>query len=280
MMLLLPLLLMLPKLAIDRPTLVLLPGFGNNAEDYKNLTTIMSERGYKSITLPLQRTDWFKVFLRGALDPDFWLGQAPATNAAFGWYLDLVEDAVDKLDGEPCVLVGHSAGGWLARAALPVLRSRAKVKAVVTLGAPHKTPPDFMDMTRGAVTITNKLFPGAYYSQIQYISVAGNPIRGVKQERKSPFESTTVAGFAYNSYQQLCGDGGVEGDGVVPVISAHLENATQINIGSFGGYHSVNEPNRWYGSDAGINEWLPVLEAKIQSGTNQGLFGIDLSKWT
>ena len=44
---------------------------------------------------------------------------APRSKVAFGWYLDraqeLIEAAVQK-SGEPVVVVGHSAGGWLARA--------------------------------------------------------------------------------------------------------------------------------------------------------------------
>jgi hypothetical protein len=123
-----------------------------------------------------------------------------------------------------------------------------RILGIVTLGAPHvpPPPPNVMDMTRGALRITHETFPGAYHSKsnkkskrnengsvdgkksgndnnrddnhdIFYITVAGNAVRGKKQERTSPFEPTTVTGFAYNSYNAVLGDGTALGDGVVPV---------------------------------------------------------------
>ena len=40
---------------------------------------------------------------------------------AYGWYLDLAKAKVEETvlsGGEPVILIGHSAGGWLARALL------------------------------------------------------------------------------------------------------------------------------------------------------------------
>ena len=74
-------------------------------------------------------------------------------------------------------LVGHSAGGWLARAFLGDDKyfdasessvsgpteggpNRA-VRSLVSLGAPHLAPPPHVrDMTGGAVTWVNKTWPG------------------------------------------------------------------------------------------------------------------------
>ncbi|GMI48625.1 hypothetical protein TrCOL_g7750 [Triparma columacea] len=221
--------------------------------------------------------DWLKVFSRGATDLSFWAGKAPPTNKAFGWYLDLVHDSVQKHDGTPCVLMGHSAGGWLARACLGdgsgngriwgsgdgKQLKREEVLAIVTLGAPHYPPPDTsMEMTRGALTLTSELIPGCFHDEVYYMSVGGSPIVGEKQNRLwwKFWEPTTVEGFAYNSYMGVCGKGGVEGDGVVPQCSAHLDGSRQISLGKEGGFHSVNEPERWYGSEMGLNKWLREME--------------------
>jgi pimeloyl-ACP methyl ester carboxylesterase len=143
------------------------------------------------------------------------------------------------------LLVCHSAGGWLARAALgylnDVIDPRQRVCGVVTLGAPHlPPPPGVMDMTRGALRFTNDDFPGAYYQQedVFYITVVGDAIAGVAQQKSSPFEPTSTTGFAYVSYQAVSGVGTTSGDGVVPVSHAHLEGATQLNLPGI--FHSIN----------------------------------------
>lgn len=41
--------------------------------------------------------------------------------------------------------------------------------------------------------------------------------------------------------------------GVVPQCAAHLEGATQIDLEGI--FHSINVPDRWYGSDNVIDLW-------------------------
>ena len=52
----------------------------------------------------------------------------------------------------------------------------------------------------------------------------------------------------------------ISGDGVVPQRSAHLDGSKQISLGEEGGFHSVNEPERWYGSKVGVSKWLGEME--------------------
>ena len=70
----------------------------------------------------------------------------------------------------------------------------------------------------------------------------------------------SAARVAFTNYQALAGDGGLLGDGVIPVECAHLEGAEQITLE--GVLHSINEAGttlpteRWYGSEAVVDRWL------------------------
>lgn len=227
--------------------LLILPGFGNDSVDYtmeNSLVSSLQEQGWEPeqiAVLPVARADWLQVFSRGALDWKFWAAEAPPTRPAFSWYLERISQEINSLgEDEKVVLVGHSAGGWLGRAAIgfgsedegapPV--DLAKVAGIVTLGAPNlPPPPGVMDMTRGALRITNERFPGAHHApDLFYLTAIGLSVAGEKQERKSPIEPTSIKGFAFNSYEAVCGDGTAIGDGVVPQCAGHLEGAVQVSV--------------------------------------------------
>jgi len=278
--------------------LLILPGFGNDREDYflpqsreGSIVESLRQRGWSCSNttdtedqvrvLPVARKDWLNVFTKGALDPKFWANEAPPTRPAFRWYLDLIAEEIENICGTDensrVVLVGHSAGGWLARAALgygstsafdereevlPLSVDIKKVLGLVTLGAPHfPPPPQIMDMTRGALRLTHETFPNNFHDpELFYITVMGEAIQGVKQEGKKPWEATTATGFAFNSYEAVCGDGTEVGDGVVPKCSGHLEGAQRIDLP--GVLHSINAPSRWYGSTNIIDAWhTPMMES-------------------
>jgi pimeloyl-ACP methyl ester carboxylesterase len=238
-----------PSSIPENVKLLILPGFGNDSVDYtmdKSIVASLQERGWKPEQidlLPVQRGDWLQVFTRGLLDWKFWAGVAAPIRPAFRWYLERIADKIEALDeDETIILVGHSAGGWLGRAALGFgssgdkddapLVDLSKVSGVVTLGSPHlPPPPEIMDMTRGALRITNEKFPGAHHSpSLFYLTTIGPAVVGKEQEKQSPVEQTTLQGFAYNSYEAVCGDGTAIGDGVVPQCAGHLEDALQVRL--------------------------------------------------
>lgn len=275
----------------DNVRLLILPGFGNDSKDYYldqapqgSLVGSLKKRGWKDDqikVLPISRTDWLNVFVRGAFDLEFWRSNADPTRQAFRWYLDRIAASVRELvndggDGTKVCVIGHSAGGWIARSAIGFGTAAASddndgtsfsinlddIVGIVTLGAPNLPPPaEQMDMTRGALRITNENFPGAFHEALFYITVVGEAIVGKKQERKSPFEPTTADGFAFESYVACSGVGDAIGDGVVPASKAHLPGATQITLDDV--YHSINVPNKWYGSDSEIDRWHDTMIVEI-----------------
>jgi hypothetical protein len=292
--------------------LLILPGFGNDSSDYLleqtpqgSLVKSLLNRGWQNeqiYILPVKRPDWLQVFTSGLFDLQFWQGIAPPTRPSFRWYIKRIVDGVNEItntndsDGDTSnvnkrkpvkvVLIGHSAGGWLGRAAIgygsvgddpnSFIRciDLTKVCGIVTLGTPNlPPPPDVMDMTRGALKLTSIQFPGAYHDELFYLTVIGDAVQGVKQERKTPFERTSIPGFAYNSYEAVCGDGEQIGDGVVPMISGHLDGAVQINLDGI--FHSINEPDKWYGSDSVIDDWHQEMLHQIAQRSNATNFRLE-----
>ena len=270
---------------------VILPGFGNDATDYSNPLGMGSEIsiqqnllncGIKSVEIvPIVRNDWLKI-ISGVFTIDFWKSQCKPTTL-FGFYCKAVDAKVRQIyrdTGKPVVLVGHSAGGWLARALLAngtwaepnqnsssadlnldYIESSKLVMGLITLGSPHYPPQEgFPDMTRGALQYVSRNFPGAFLynspHNIFYMTVAGTAVKGNHTAEKG-----TTTKFASDSYLQVTGDrnnmGNELGDGIVPLKSAHLDDALQITLSN--AWHSIQAPeNMWYGGNMLIiNQWLP-----------------------
>ncbi|KAL4434662.1 hypothetical protein ABPG77_002785 [Micractinium sp. CCAP 211/92] len=251
-----------------------------------SIASALQRRGFCVYVLPCTRTDWFKVG-RALFTRAFW-GTRCTTSPGYSWYLERVKAVVDRArletGSEQVDLLGHSAGGWLARAFLGQAEYKDQplgasadtlgsadnephpaVRTLVTLGTPHTPPPadKVKDMTGGALTWVNSTWPGAYFAGqgVQYVSVAGRAVRGDQDADRK-----TLSGYACGSYQQVCGQGHETlGDAVVPLGSALLEGSDHVVLD--GVFHSMsrvrtfNEPAAvpWYGSEQVLDAWLHHL---------------------
>jgi hypothetical protein len=95
--------------------------------NYNSLQTETTTTNNKNITIgtclvaPLPRTEWIKV-ARQLPTKDFWDATLPV-HKTLGWYFDAMETALADIfakegpDVNICI-VGHSIGGWVARAYL------------------------------------------------------------------------------------------------------------------------------------------------------------------
>lgn len=272
---------------------VILPGFGNATRDYvapfgkpdDSLTSVLLRRGIQSFVVPIERKDWFRVG-RMAITMDFYRGQC-TTHPGYSWYLERVKEtvnaAVSSSGSDKVLLVGHSAGGWLARAFIGQVEYREdgvdsdeedphqSVAGLVTLGTPHFPPPALSKvkcMTGGALGWVNDRWPGAYYASkgVSYVCVTSSAIKGDQYADKR-----SLAGYSAGSYRQVAGSGhGVEGDAVVPMHSALLEGAEHVilreALHSMSRVRTFEEPavEPWYGSDCVIDEWLDVAMQAVQ----------------
>lgn len=159
---------------------MVLPGLGNNSEDYAPLAAALRARGLVVEVAPVKRLDWarnasglrYSAYWRGTLQP----------RPTVDWYLERVGAAAGAArsaagEGAPLTLLAHSAGGWLGR--LFMLEDRADVDRFVSLGSPHlPPPPGVVDQTRGILTWVDQACPGAFHEGVQYVTVAGKYLQG------------------------------------------------------------------------------------------------------
>jgi len=282
---------------------VICPGFGNDSIDYDTpleqpaevgLKSVLARRGFdpsQIYTVPVKRADWIRV-AGGLLDfPDFYLGNAKPTGFGYGWYLkrlkETVDLAYDQQEGgtkEKVLVIGHSAGGWLARAAMAdgewsslddnnkedssvAVRTSDRVRCLVTMGAIHRVPEDESTcVTRGALKYTDENYPGALLKDegIGYVSIGGAAIVGDESKDKEESQPSDLQGseaddyykvrgegnsnrVAFTSYKAVAGDGNLIGDGVVPLEWTQLEGSKQLELPDV--LHSINEAGTTFPTD-------------------------------
>ncbi|KAL7540806.1 hypothetical protein ACHAWF_006786 [Thalassiosira exigua] len=281
---------------LSRVPVVICPGFGNDQVDYVSplsrgseygFVTALARRGFDPANvrvLPLKRYEWARVG-GGLLDvPDFYRGTCTPEGRGYGWYVRRLREEVERayIDAggeEKVVLIGHSAGGWLARAALgdgswtvddgaappggSTTSSRAsdRVRALITVGAIHRPPAGEAKstcVTRGALDYVDKTYPGAFLAGegISYVSVGGDAIEGRKEGKeleslddKSGSDEAngayrvrgegSASSVAYTAYEAVSGDGSMTGDGIVPLAWSLLEGSRHLVLD--GVLHSINE---------------------------------------
>ncbi|CAD6341561.1 unnamed protein product [Miscanthus lutarioriparius] len=318
---------MLPLLSPPRPgaapraaarPAVILPGLGNNTGDYARLAAaLQDDHGLPAaVVARVTRPDWLRnaagladaSYWRGTLRPRpvlDWVGQRRGRR--FTKHLACIalqvpeegDDAVSEArelcaPGGKISLIGHSAGGWLARVYMAEFEA-SDISLLLTLGTPHLPPPKgvpgVIDQTRVLLNYVEKnCAPAVYTPELRYVCIAGRYIQGAPllgnsavasdeilavdtpseggeavivstNEKSTPSSVTWRARFVGQGYKQVCGRADVWGDDVVPEMAAHLEGA--LNISFDGVYHSPvgsdDEERPWYGSPAILKQWVHHL---------------------
>ncbi len=227
---------------------VILPGYFASATDYRDLEQALNQQGIPTVTVPLRKRDWFPTLGGRSVVPILW--QIDRT----------VKQTLRQYNVSRVNLIGHSAGGWIARIYLGekpydihgdvrgsegVWNARAWVATLVSLGTPHISQERW---TKRNLDFVKDNYPGAFYPDIRYICVAGKAVYG--QRRLGSW-------LAYNSYQLTCGQGNCWGDGITPIAAAHLEGATNLILK--GVMHSPKSPGIWYGSPEVKQAWVSYL---------------------
>ncbi|KAK6919827.1 GPI inositol-deacylase PGAP1-like [Dillenia turbinata] len=278
-----------------RPALIL-PGLGNNTGDYEKLQLTLQKYGVPTVVAKVSRVDWLRN-AAGLIDPNYWRGTL-RPRPVLDWYFKRIDDAIHEANeiasGRSLSIIGHSAGGWLARVYMEEF-GPSNISLLLTLGTPHQPPPKgvqgVIDQTRGLLDYVEKNCARAVYTpELKYVCIAGRYIQGARflgnsilsvdstiniennqsvaevavvgDASMSTFNAPTFrARFIGQGYKQVCGQADVWGDGVVPEVSAHLEGA--LNISFDGVYHSPvgsdDELRPWYGSPAIVEQWIEHL---------------------
>ncbi|KVI00583.1 GPI inositol-deacylase PGAP1-like protein [Cynara cardunculus var. scolymus] len=195
---------------IHRPA-VILPGLGNNTGDYEKLALTLQGYGVSSVVANVSRIDWLRN-AAGLVDPNYWRGTLQP-RPVLDWYLIRVDEAVNEAlkqsQGGSLSIIGHSAGGWLARVYMEEFK-KANVSLLLTLGSPlqyvllskfasrlicrcfkqsflfyvnfrppPKGLPGVVDQTRGLLYYVEKNCRKAVYTpELRYVCIAGRYIQG------------------------------------------------------------------------------------------------------
>src|SRR5689334_8158859 len=82
---------------------VILPGFFAGALEYRALEASLKQLGFPTVTVPLRQRDWFPTVGGRSMIPI--LRQLDKT----------VKQVLGEYNASQINLIGHSAGGWIAR---------------------------------------------------------------------------------------------------------------------------------------------------------------------
>ena len=178
--------------------------------------------------------------------------------------LDLaIKRAAKSAPGEKITMIGHSAGGVLARLYLspdPFLehsyRGLERVNHLITLGSPHYSQGSWRRGGRLSRYV-EKCYPGAYFQpEVRYTSFAGKFLHG--DRAGSRFQR-----WAHDRYEEICGQGNTWGDGLVPIQAALLKGSDQVILERISHYSIFGDP--WYGSNVAIPKWWDRREGDYAS---------------
>lgn len=218
---------------------VILPGFLLTPGRFREMRAALRSLGNETVrVVPVTVGDWAgSVFASG------WVRILSRLERTVG-------EVLDATGAAKVVLVGHSAGGIMARLYLApkpfrrhVYDGKRYVRGLITLGSPHQARRGSPMRRR-----VQALYPGTCFApEVKYLAVAGKSVRG--DRRGAARERASFAG-----YQALCGDGGLWGDGAVPVDSALLEGAGHLVLDGVHHY-CLGGSRRWYGSAEVVREW-------------------------
>jgi pimeloyl-ACP methyl ester carboxylesterase len=225
---------------------VILPGYLAGALPYREMEAALRSLGIPVSTVPLKRRDWLPTLGGRSMLPI--LQQLDQT----------IQQVLSETGSDRVNLVGHSAGGWISRIYLGEVpydihpsdagkhclwKGATSVRTLVTLGTPHVSQERWTKRNLDFVKLHCDLCAG-----VEYICVAGKSIYG---------ERTLANWFAYSSYELTIGQGDCWGDGVTPIVAAHLEGAENLTLENV--LHSPRSGKLWYGSAAIVPLWAAYL---------------------
>jgi hypothetical protein len=245
-----------------QPTVLVLGGFMTSAPIYREFAAALRARGASEVVVaPIWTPDWMLAAVRG---------MGPLTTRAGKALLraSAASAASPASRGAPVLIVGHSAGGMLARLLTsPVpfegrrLNGSSRIGAIVTLGTPHVATTGGRwggRIARAVARFAEVNVPGACFAPTTgYLSVASRAIAAAG----TPADGTER--FVRQLYDGVLPQPGVDvvtGDGLVPTRAALLEGTAQLVLDD--AVHAPAGRAPWYGAESQLDIWWPIaLEA-------------------
>jgi len=233
-----------------RPTVLIIGGFLTVPAMYLRLRRRLLDRGAAEVLIAdVYTPDWLLAVGRG--------GGAVATRALRALIRAIDASASSSSSqGAPLLVVGHSAGGMVARLLTTSepfagrrLGASDAVGGIVTLGSPHRTGRVGTWAVGWASPLGNS--PIASFL-VPSVAVAGRAIPGAR----SGIGRSRVAQRFYDGLLPNADGATAEGDGLVPVGAALLEGARHVVID--GVTHGQLSGRPWYGSPQAVDFWWPI----------------------
>lgn len=240
-----------------RPTVLLLGGFLTSPPLYRRMAGRLVERGAAAVVVgPVWTPDWLLTGFVG-------LRRVVVRSARALVRAGELSASLPESRGSPVLVVGHSAGGLVARILTsPVpfhglrLGGHRRIGAIVTLGTPH-------DVARGsfvggrvghfAAAFAARHVPGALFApEVGYVAVGSRAIVGGSRR----FGRGMFADPFYRGLHSADGETAIEGDGLVPLACTDLPGARRVVLEDI--VHGQLSFRPWYGSPEAIDEWWPV----------------------
>jgi hypothetical protein len=235
------------------PTVLIIGGFMSSPPMYRGLRSLLLERDVPEVVVaPVWMPDWVLAAARG---------QGPIAARAGRALLEAsaAADASEASAGAPVLVVGHSAGGVIARILTSPdpfagrrMNGSGRVGAIVTLGSPHMNDAEGRAAQRMGETSrwANEHVPGAYFApRTGYLCVASDAIVG---DAGGDRKARRVDGF-YRGVVSAPPDEPIPGDGVVPLAAALLPGVEPIVL------HDAEHANviarHWYGDADHVDAW-------------------------
>lgn len=239
------------------PTVLIIGGFLTSPPFYARLRRRLLDRGAAAVEIaPIWIPDWLLATWRG-LGPIVTRASRALLHAA------ALADRSPASRGAPVLVVGHSAGGLVARlltspepfAGRPC-RGSSRIGAIVTLGTPHVADRDgIVDgfITPQVVAFLDRVAPGAAFApRVGYVAVGSRGLLG----RRNGSLRARLAWAAYQAVLPQPGLEVVDGDGLVPLAATRLAGATEVVLEGI--RHSPLGVRPWYGSAEAVDVWWPV----------------------
>jgi len=235
------------------PTVLIIGGFMSSPPMYRGLRSLLLARGVPEVVVaPVWMPDWILAAARGQGPIAVRAGRALLEASA-------ASDASEASAGAPVLVVGHSAGGVIARiltspdpfAGRP-MNGSGRVGAIVTLGSPHMNDAQGRAAERMGETSrwANEHVPGACFApRTGYLCVASDAIVG---DAGGDRKARRVDGF-YRGVVSAPAGQPIPGDGVVPLAAALLPGVDAIVL------HDAEHANviarHWYGDADHVDAW-------------------------
>jgi len=237
------------------PTVLVIGGFMSSPPMYRGLRQLLLDRGVPEVVVvSIWTPDWMLAVGRGQ-------GAIAARTGRALLDASAASAASEASAGAPVLVVGHSAGGVIARILTSPdpfegrpMNASSRIGAIVTLGTPQMSDAEGRSAERMSATSrwANEHVPGAFAApRTGYLCVASDAIVGSSSgDRKARRIDRFYRGVV------TAPDGeSIPGDGITPLAAALLPGVESIVL------HDAEHANviarHWYGDADHVDAWWP-----------------------